>query len=147
MKHSLVAHDRPIQVEKSSTFVVHLTSLKHPDDVKKDMYGRWTHSGSHPEVFRCSFDEFDDVVIKKCAPGASGSDVYYLRRIRSSHPSNREFHRMIAFLHCTRQKYSKPSCPPSDICVKHKEWREYFPMGSATPQSKYRNCYYHCNIP
>ena len=46
-----------------------------------------------------------------------------------------------------RQKYPKPSSPPSDICVKHKEWREYFPMGSATPQSKYGNCYYHCNIP
>ena len=99
MKQSLVAHDRPIQVEKSSTFVVDLTSLKHPDDVKKDMYGRWTYSGSHPEVFRCSFDEFDDVVIEKCVPGASGSNVYYLRRIRSSHPSNKDFRRMIAFLH------------------------------------------------
>ena len=46
-----------------------------------------------------------------------------------------------------RKKYPKPSSPPSDICVKHKEWREYFPTGSATPQSKYGNCYYHCNIP
>jgi len=99
MNKSLVAHGRPIQVEKSSTFVVDLTSLKHPDDVKKDMYGRWDYSGSHPEVFRCSFDEFDDVKIEKCAPGATGSNVYYLRRIRSSHPSNGYFRRMIAFVH------------------------------------------------
>ena len=40
MNKSLVTHGRPLQVEKSSTFVVDLTSLKHPDDVKKDMYGR-----------------------------------------------------------------------------------------------------------
>lgn len=45
MNKSLVTHDRPLQVEKSSTFVVDLTSLKHPDDVKKDMYGRWDYSG------------------------------------------------------------------------------------------------------
>ena len=27
-----------------------------------------------------------------------------------------------------RQKYAKPSCPPNDLYVKHKEWREYFPL-------------------
>lgn len=63
------------------------------------MYGRWDYSGSHPEVFRCSFDEFDDLSIEKCAPGATGSNVYYLRCIRSSHPSNSNFRRLIAFVH------------------------------------------------
>ena len=91
MNMSLAAHGRPIQVEMSSTLVVDLTSFKHPDDVKKDMYGRWGYSGSHPQVFRCSFDQFDDVKTKKCAPGAAGSNVYYLHCIRSSHPSNRDF--------------------------------------------------------
>ena len=32
---SIIAKGRPIQVERSSTFVVDLTCLKHPDDVKK----------------------------------------------------------------------------------------------------------------
>ena len=99
IEQSLIAKGRPIEVEKSSTFVVDLTCLKHPDDVKKDMYGRWDYSGSHPEVFRCSFNEFDNVSIEKCAPGATGDDVYYLRRIRSSHPSNPNFRRLIAFVH------------------------------------------------
>ena len=98
-KLSLVASGRPIQVDKSSTFVVNLTSLKHPDDVKKDMYGRWDYSGSHPDVFMCSFDQFNDLRIEKCAPGASGPNVYYLRRLRSSHPSNSDFRRLIAFVH------------------------------------------------
>ena len=62
------------------------------------MYGQWDYSGSYPEVFRCSFDEFD-VYIEKCAIGATGQDVYYLRRIRSSHPSNPNFRRLIAFVH------------------------------------------------
>ena len=66
-----MATGRPIHVETSSTLVV----LKHPDDVKKDMYGRWEYSGSHPEVFRCSFDQFDNIQIEKCAPGATGSNV------------------------------------------------------------------------
>ena len=96
---SKVAHGRPVEAQTSSTFVIDLTSLKHPDDVKKDMYGRWDYSGSHPEVFRCSFDEFDDLHIEKCAPGATGPNVYYLRRIRSSHPNNSEFRRLIAFVH------------------------------------------------
>ena len=45
-----------------------------------------------------------------------------------------------------RQKYVKPCSPPNDLCVRHKEWREYFPPGSATSQLRYANCYYHCNI-
>ena len=63
---SKVAKERPVRVEESSTFVVDLTCLKHPDDVKKDMYGRWDYSGSHPEVFRCTFDDTDNVSIEKC---------------------------------------------------------------------------------
>ena len=95
----MIAKGRPIEVERSSTFVVDLTCLKHPDDVKKDMYGRWDYSGSHPEVFRCYFNEFDNVSIEKRAQGATGNDVYYLRRIRSSHPSNPNFQRLIAYVH------------------------------------------------
>lgn len=96
---SKVAKSRPVQVEESSTFIVNLTCLKNPDDVKKDMYGRWEHSDSHPEVFRCEFNEFDIVEIEKCAPGTTGSNVYYLRRLRSCHPTNSEFRRVIAFVH------------------------------------------------
>ena len=46
MNKSLITHGRPLQIEKSSTFVVDFTSLKQPDDVKKDMYGRWDYSNS-----------------------------------------------------------------------------------------------------
>ena len=46
-----------------------------------------------------------------------------------------------------RQKYPKPCQPPDDLCVRHKEWREFFAPGSATAQTRYGNVYYHCNTP
>ena len=36
-----IAYKRPIQVQCSSTFVIDLTKLAHPDDIKRDAYGRW----------------------------------------------------------------------------------------------------------
>ena len=47
---------------------------------------------------------------------------------------------------CIRRKnrYEKNSQPPHDLCIKHQEWREFTPVGSGTPQSKYANVYYHC---
>ena len=45
-----------------------------------------------------------------------------------------------------KQKYTKPTSPPLDLCVRQKEWQEYLgPLG--TPQTRYGNVYYHCNIP
>ena len=34
--------------------------------------------GSHNDVFKCFYDEDGEVSIDKAAPGASGSNVYYL---------------------------------------------------------------------
>ena len=45
-----------------------------------------------------------------------------------------------------QQKYSKPALPPLNLCVRHQEWQEFIgPSGD--PQTRYRNVYYHCNIP
>ena len=41
-----IAYKRPIQVRRSSTFVIDLTKVAHPDDIKRDAYGRW-------EPYRC----------------------------------------------------------------------------------------------
>lgn len=72
---AVIAKTRPIEVTESATFVVDMTCIKHIDDVKKDMYGRWNHSGSHPEVYRCVIDELDEVKTEKLATGATGSDI------------------------------------------------------------------------
>ena len=84
-------------IEGSATFVVDITSLKHPDDVRKDFFGKWIHSGSHPITFKATIETDGEVLVEKCAPGASGN-VFYLRKLHSYHPSNTEFRKMLAFV-------------------------------------------------
>lgn len=84
-------------VTSNATFVVDITSLKHPDDVRKDFFGKWIHSGSHPFTFKATIEKDGDVFVEKCAPGASGN-VFYLRRLHCYHPSNTDFRRMLAFV-------------------------------------------------
>ena len=84
-------------VKSNATFVVDITSLKHPEDVRKDFFGKWIHSGSHPFVFKTTFEENGEVYLEKCAPGAS-SDIFYLHRLHCYHPSNTNFRRLLAFV-------------------------------------------------
>ena len=93
-----IAYKRPIQVQSSSTFVIDLTKLAHPDDIKRDAYGRLIQNGSHTDVFKCFYGQDGEVAIDKAAPGASGSNVYYLRWIHCVHPSNSSFQRVLAFI-------------------------------------------------
>ena len=46
-----------------------------------------------------------------------------------------------------RQRFAKPPLPPHDLCVQHKEWQEFTPVGGSCPQHRYGNVYYHCNLP
>ena len=39
-------------IESSATFVINVTKLKHKDDVRKDFFGKWNHSGTHPLPFK-----------------------------------------------------------------------------------------------
>jgi len=71
-----IAKQRPLETNQSATFVVDVRSLKHRDDIKKDMYGKWARHGSHTDVFKCKFDELSEVHVEKAAPGASGDNVY-----------------------------------------------------------------------
>jgi hypothetical protein len=93
-----IAYKRPIQVQCSSTFVIDLTKLAHPDDIRRDAYGHWVQNGSHVDVFKCYYDKDGEVSIDRAAPGASGANVYYLRRIHCKHPSNSSFRRILAFI-------------------------------------------------
>lgn len=87
----------PIEINSSSTFVVDITKLKHPNNVRKDFFGKWVHSGSHPILFKARVNRFEEVKVEKCAPGATGG-VFYLRRLHCYHPSNFEFRRLLAFI-------------------------------------------------
>ena len=94
---STICTSRPIVIKQSSTFVVDITKLGHPDDIKSDNFGVWSHSGSHPVAFKVH-TENGYVEVDKLAAGATGNDIVYLRRLHSIHPSNKDFKRMIAFI-------------------------------------------------
>ena len=88
---------RPTNITKTS-FVMNITNLGYPDDIKKDSFGKWSYSGSHIVPFHaCIFDD-GHIDVERCAPGASGSNVYYLWRLHSVHPSNSSCRRLIALI-------------------------------------------------
>ena len=95
---SKVCSVRPTNIVKSSTYVIDISKLEHPDDVKNDNFGTWKHSGSHPLIYRVQVEEDGGLHVEKCAPGATGDNVAYLRRLHSIHPSNSNFKRLIAFI-------------------------------------------------
>ena len=90
---------RPVDVESSATFVVDITRLADPEDIKNDNFGLYKHSGSHHTVYKVNIITNNNYIqVEKCAPGAAGDNVVHLRRLHSVHPSNNLFKRMIAFL-------------------------------------------------
>ena len=92
-----ICHAKPSLVSSSATYVVNTKSLQNLEDIKKDDFGIWKYSGSHPLVFKV-YHQDDNKIIERCAEGASGSNIVYLRRLHCTHPSNNSFKRMICFL-------------------------------------------------
>lgn len=94
---SKVCNRKPILVTKSATYVVNVKSLQHPDDIKKDQFGIWKYSGSHPQAYKVYYQD-GYMSVEKCGSGATGPSVVYLRRLHCTHPSNSNFKRLICFV-------------------------------------------------
>ena len=86
-----ICQQKPSNITESSIFVVDVHSLQHPDDIKKDEFGIWNYSGSHPQAYRVYHEEDGHLTVEKCGGGATGRSVVYLRRLHCTHPSNSEF--------------------------------------------------------
>ena len=43
-------------------------------------------------------EDDDNLYVERCAPGATGDNVVYLRQLHNVHPSNNHFKRLIAFI-------------------------------------------------
>ena len=91
-----ICHERPMQVTCSSTFVVDLDSLKHPDDVRKDEFGKWNYSGSHLVTYSAWELPSGRLQFKK-ASCQDTEHTFSLRRIHCKHPSNPDFQRLLVF--------------------------------------------------
>ena len=71
-----IACERPLEANRSCTFVVDVTALAHLNDIKKRYERKWHHKGSHTDHFRCSYRHDDDILVEKVAPRAKGSNVF-----------------------------------------------------------------------
>ena len=94
---SKVCQKKPTSVRRSATYVVDVRSLRCQDDIKKDEFGIWNYSGSHPQPFKVHEND-NSIVVERCCPGVSGKNVVLLRRLHCTHPSNPQFKRLICFL-------------------------------------------------
>ena len=76
-----------------------LDALDHPDDVKRDNFGVWTHSGSHDIKFESRIDESGNLKIgRSVLSGGDGWEQFSLRRLHSKHPTNSKFRRILSFI-------------------------------------------------
>ena len=97
-KEEQICRSKPRMITRSATFVVDIRCLENQEDIKKDEFGIWNYSGSHPQVFTVNCKEDGYISVEKCESGARGKSVMYLRRLHCTHPSNVEFKRLICFL-------------------------------------------------
>ena len=77
---------KPVNVTSSATFVVDTRKLQSLEDIKKDEFGIWNYSGSHPQAFRVSEEDGTSLWIEKCTTGATGSNVVHIRRLHCTRP-------------------------------------------------------------
>ena len=82
---------KPKMITRSATFVVNLCCLENQDDIKKDEFGIWHYSGSHPQVFHVKQEDDGYMSIERCEAAAKRNNVMLLRRLHCTHPSNAEF--------------------------------------------------------
>ena len=47
-----ICYVKPTLVTKSAAYIVDTSSLHNLEDIKKDSYGIWKYSGSHPQTFK-----------------------------------------------------------------------------------------------
>ena len=73
----------PKKTNLSATSVVDVRSLRSQDDIKKDEFGIWNYSGSHPLPFEVHEKDNDHLIVGWCCPGVSEKNVELLRQ----HPS------------------------------------------------------------
>ena len=96
-----ICNQQPMGINTLATFVVDLNSLKHPDDIKKDEFGKWQYTGSHNSIY-IAWKEDDSLQFDKvkfdCSITPMEGNMFQLRKIYCKHPSNAQFQRLLAFV-------------------------------------------------
>ena len=75
-----ICNEKPCNVTESATYVVNMWNLQHPNDIKKDQFGIWNYSGSHPQAYRVYNKEGGYMSVEKCGSGATGPSIVYFAK-------------------------------------------------------------------
>ena len=94
---NLVCHQPPILVENNYMFLVDLSSLDDPEDIKSDDCGHWVHNGRKSIIVAVTSQsgKVTDVKrIEKPMPPDENSTVYTLIRTYYAHDPHQYFKRI-----------------------------------------------------
>jgi len=91
----LICTFNPVSVENSVAFVVDVSKLRDPNDVRADDLGAWRCSGSRVLNFFVKVSTNSCCLVASSSPGAVEIGI---KRQYFIHMSDPDFHRMIAFL-------------------------------------------------
>ena len=75
-----ICHSKPCNVSQSSTFVVDLESLQHPDDIKKDDFGKWIYSGGSHSVSYAAYQSNHKLDFERVTgtPSSNAGNIFQL---------------------------------------------------------------------
>ena len=108
-RNDLLCSVHPVLVENNISFVIDLTKLKDPNDVRFDELGTWKCTGSRCLEVAVKLGDTDCQVVDKSSPNAM---IVNVRRQHHVHGTDPDMHRMIAFLEGAEKGtcYTLPHC-------------------------------------
>lgn len=100
LSEELICSTQPVSIENNVSFVIDLSKLKDPNDVRADDLGAWKCTGSRilQCIVKCSNSTCH--VVSKLCPGATKISI---RRQYFVHATDHDLHRMIAFVENTSE--------------------------------------------
>lgn len=107
LKKELICSSHPVSVENNVSFVIDLSQLKNPNDVRADDLGTWKCTGSRVLNFSVKVTNKACRVVTGSSVGAVKIGV---RRQYFVHASDHDLHRMIAFLEDTPTQGNEGTC-------------------------------------
>ena len=92
----LLCSTHPVSVQNNVSFVVDLSKLKDPNDVRADDLGTWKCTGSRQLQFTVRITKTDCLIVNDML--SADAQVVHVRRQYHVHATDPDLHRMIAFM-------------------------------------------------
>jgi len=100
LQEELLCSSQPVCVENNVSFVVDLSKLKDPNDVRADDLGAWKCTGSCTLQFFVKCSNSACHVITKLSPGATNVSIQHQHFV---HATDCDLHQMIAYVENTSE--------------------------------------------